>query len=301
MESEIPPSQEQNSNIALLFFVLVVVCIGGFVVGSIAQLAYLFLAGHDVLSFGSSIMSAADTRWSLLISQAFIFLVPALFYSWIMFRKRMWSFLAIQEILTGRQLLHIFLIMVMVIPLIQFSYEMNQNIPLPDWMTMLEESTADTLEQILQMDNLWVLFINVFLMALLPAVAEEMLFRGVIQQIGYRIFKATPWISVWVTAIIFSTIHFQFAGFIPRLILGVLLGYLFYWSKNLWVPVAAHFVNNAISVISAYFYPEIIEEIDQAPVSDIPWYGTVGAVVILIPLVTYFKNSYSKITSADLD
>jgi membrane protease YdiL (CAAX protease family) len=97
------------------------------------------------------------------------------------------------------------------------------------------------------------LTINIFILAVIPSIAEEMIFRGILQQILCRVFKSGH-IGIWLTAILFSAIHLQFFGFLPRLILGLSFGYLFFWSRNLWLPVIAHFINNFIPVMMTFFY-----------------------------------------------
>jgi membrane protease YdiL (CAAX protease family) len=96
------------------------------------------------------------------------------------------------------------------------------------------------------------MIITVFVIAVVPSLAEELFFRGVLQQITCKIFRSVN-IGIWITAIFFSAIHLQFFGFIPRLILGLTYGYLFYWSRNLWIPVLAHFINNFVPVVLSYF------------------------------------------------
>ena len=95
------------------------------------------------------------------------------------------------------------------------------------------------------------------MIALLPAVGEELIFRGIIQRILKNLFRSGH-LSVWVTAFVFSAIHFQFYGFLPRFILGLVFGYLFLWSETLWLPVIAHFINNGVLLLLVYFQnPEI--------------------------------------------
>jgi hypothetical protein len=127
------------------------------------------------------------------------------------------------------------------------------------------------------------------MIALLPAIAEELIFRGVFQTIFQRLFRSGH-LAIWVTSLIFSTIHFQFFGFIPRLILGLVFGYLFYWSGTLWLPVISHFLNNAFPVIMTYI--EGIEKV-KAPV-DIPLFHQ--AIILPLPIISgllillYFRN-----------
>jgi len=92
--------------------------------------------------------------------------------------------------------------------------------------------------------------VGVLVIALVPAVAEELVFRGVIQKNLVRWFS--PHVGVWLGAALFSAIHFQFFGFVPRFVLGLVLGYLYLWSGNILVSMAAHFTQNALQLLILY-------------------------------------------------
>jgi len=101
------------------------------------------------------------------------------------------------------------------------------------------------------------------IVAVVPAVGEELLFRGVLQKIMIAWTK-NPHFGVWITAFLFSALHLQFFGFFPRMLLGALFGYLFLWSKSLWLPILGHFINNGTVVLASYFYPEMVNKADIA-------------------------------------
>ncbi|MFA5196683.1 MAG: CPBP family intramembrane glutamic endopeptidase, partial [Bacteroidales bacterium] len=94
-------------------------------------------------------------------------------------------------------------------------------------------------------------FINILMIAVLPAIGEEFFFRGVLQRLLGEWFKNVH-VAVIVTAVIFSAFHLQFYGFLPRFLLGMFLGYIFYWSGSLWVPIIVHFINNGLAVVVAW-------------------------------------------------
>jgi len=89
------------------------------------------------------------------------------------------------------------------------------------------------------------------MIAILPAIGEELLFRGVLQRI-FANWTKNIHLGVWIAAILFSAMHMQFYGFLPRMMLGVLFGYLFVWSGSLLLPILCHFINNGSAVIYAY-------------------------------------------------
>ncbi len=164
------------------------------------------------------------------------------------------------------------------IPSINFTTMLNEQIKLPEswqfieeWMKEMEKKNGDLAEQFLAVDNFGGYLFNLIVIALIPAVGEELLFRGLIQK---SILNTTGniHIAIWCAGILFSAIHCQFYGFIPRMLMGALFGYFLYWSKSILVPMACHFLNNGIIITYTYFFPTdpneklLIEEIGKEDV-----------------------------------
>lgn len=175
------------------------------------------------------------------------------------------------------------------IPLVLFLYNINQALPLPDSFRLLEEQTTNTIKGLLQMDNGLELLANLTLIALLPAIGEELVFRGVVQQqLQRRI--ASPLLAIILASAIFSFIHFQFEGFLPRMLLGILLGWLYWRCQNLWVPVAAHFVNNAAQVVGQFLYSREISTLDLEQDIEMPWPAAAGSLLLVLGIM-YWINT----------
>jgi len=141
-------------------------------------------------------------------------------------------------------------------PLINFLNELNAHLSLPDWLSSVqqwmrnsEDQATKITEAFLATTNLSGVVKNVLMIGVLPAIGEELLFRGVVQQLLKRIYKNSH-AAIWISAALFSALHLQFFGFLPRLILGVMFGYMLEWSGTLWLPMISHFVNNATAVIA---------------------------------------------------
>jgi hypothetical protein len=162
------------------------------------------------------------------------------------------------------------LIMLVSLPLVVFLLNINQLVPLPDSLKLLEEQTADALKGLLQMEGIGELLINLLIIALLPAFGEELVFRGIVQQQLMRRI-ANPWVALGLSAAIFSFIHLQFEGFLPRVLLGFLLGWLYWRTRNFWVPVVAHFFNNGIQVVGQYLYGKKLSTVDLEQDIQVPW------------------------------
>lgn len=145
-------------------------------------------------------------------------------------------------------------------PCMSLISDWNMQMTLPDawngieqWARAKEDEMAVLTENLVMSTAMDRLLLNMLVMAILPAIGEEFFFRGALQNIGIRIFK-NEYIAIWVVAVIFSAIHVQFYGFLPRLLLGVFFGYLVVWTRNIWTAVVAHFVNNSMVVILAFYY-----------------------------------------------
>ena len=139
-------------------------------------------------------------------------------------------------------------------PLIDVLNTWNQGLQLPeslrsieDWMINTEKTAEVATNTLLNTDSWGGFIMNIIIIAIMAGIGEELMFRGVIQKILIGWTKNIH-LGILYTAIIFSAIHFQFYGFVPRMILGMVLGYLYIWSKSLWVPVIAHAINNALTV-----------------------------------------------------
>ncbi len=194
-------------------------------------------------------------KWFQFLQTAGTFLLPPVLCAWIWSEHHQpFTWLKMDKKVPWMHILLAIGIMICAIPAINLLADLNGQIKLPKsldfiehFMRQQEDTAAALTERFLQADNIGMLLINLGLMALLPALAEELTFRGTLQQIfGNR------HVAIWVTAFIFSAIHMQFYGFIPRMLMGAMFGYLFVWTGNLWVPIIMHFVNNGIAVIAFY-------------------------------------------------
>jgi membrane protease YdiL (CAAX protease family) len=191
------------------------------------------------------------------LQQIFLFILPAVLAS-ILYSGNTKQYMSI----TGRNFSLFFLasvIMLFAIPLINYTGLINSKLDLPERFSELEQtirSMEDDAEQmtlkLLNVNTFSGYLINILVIAILPAIGEEFLFRGVIQNL-FKEWTKNIHIAIILSAFLFSFIHFQFYGFLPRFLLGLLFGYLLVWSGSIWLPVTAHFINNAFAVSFYYF------------------------------------------------
>ncbi|MEO6167231.1 MAG: CPBP family intramembrane glutamic endopeptidase [Chitinophagales bacterium] len=222
------------------------------------------------------------------------FLVPALLFAFIKFPGG--DFLFLNRKFNAMLLLLAVVVLAAAGPFISFAYTINQQLDLPAFLDSVEkimkESTASN-EKItslfLRMPTQSDLFINLIVIAILPAIAEELFFRGCIQQVMKEWLKSVH-IAIWITAFIFSFIHFEFYGFVPRMMLGGLLGYLFYWSGSLWVPILAHAFINGGQIVLAYLHEHEFIQFNVAGEDALPTVVVLVCTVLLAGLLFIFKK-----------
>lgn len=178
------------------------------------------------------------------------------------------------------------------LPIIQLVFWLNQQLPLPEWMTAMEEQQGWIVAEVLRMENGVELVMALLVAAVVPAIGEEVLFRGLLQP-RFQQWVQNPHLGIWVTAAVFSAIHFQFAGFLPRFLLGAFLGYAFWYSGSLWLPIILHFVYNGVQVIATYLAPEdmVADAMDQT--IDIASIGPLGlgSLVLVYFILRWWRTS----------
>lgn len=192
------------------------------------------------------------------------------------------------------------------VPVITFTFmifnsvviEWNANIEFPefmqgfaDWARGMEDRLMAVTEALSTYANVNEMLVALIIIGVLPAIGEELVFRGLLQN---KLLAATSkaHLAIWVTAIIFGAFHMQFFGVFPRILLGALFGYIYYYSGNIWYPILAHFVNNGLAVIVMYFGPRYIDDWDVQEIdSSVPIYVSAIALIICTGLFFIFiKN-----------
>ena len=273
-----------------IFFILL---FAGQMVGS--AIAYLLspLFQVDPASLTDPSLHSANPEFimiSVLLNHLVGFIAPALIFFRIFYRDETVHFLGTGKWPDLRNFFLSCLFFIAALPLVYASYKLNQYIVYSEWVTAQEDVIHAFLKEVLTMDNPWQLIRNLLLIAALPALSEELVFRGVIQNMTEKITRSGH-LAVWIAAILFSAIHLQFLGFLPRLLLGAALGYVYLWTRNFWVPVLIHFFNNALQVIAVYIDPDQLPTDMQEEVPDIPLYLPIISLVILYFLYRLIQQS----------
>lgn len=263
--------------------------------------------GIVFLMYGSALMSnvdlllAGDVKYIAgfkviqILSSIGTFIVPALLLA-VTAKKKVTQFYGFEK----PKIVLLFIVLVIMItsmPFIEWSAVWNQKMILPDflknveqWMKEKEESLMRMTMTLITVHSYWDFFVNLIMIAVLPAIGEELFFRAGLQGAINKMFL-NPHVAIWVTAIIFSAIHMQFYGFLPRMLLGAGFGYLYYFSGSIWYAILAHFINNAYAVCAAFYMQMHNMPLDKAdePIG-FPWYGYLISAIITLTLFKYFKN-----------
>lgn len=186
-------------------------------------------------------------------------LLPGLIYLWLCAPGTL-TFSGINKSNAPLSVILSVILIVVAQPLIGWASELNSYLALPkglsfieEWMQRAENQGELITEAFLSTTSAGGLLGNIFMITILPAFAEEVLFRGVLARL-FKDWTKNVHLAVFLSAFIFSAIHLQFYGFLPRLLLGMALGYLFFWSGSLWLPIAAHFTNNFLSVMVEFLF-----------------------------------------------
>ncbi|MGB0840424.1 MAG: lysostaphin resistance A-like protein [Chitinophagales bacterium] len=291
-----------NKPYAIQFLYLLLAFFVCYSIASIIQISMLFALGVDLESFIEMDVVKMSEQQILvykamqILFSVFIFILPAWLFSYWQNRNSL-DYLQLNQGFVPYKAFLATVIILVSFPLMGYLLQFNQSLELPAflseleiWMKDMEEKAADLIVVFLAMDSVGDLLLNLLMIALIPAVGEELLFRGCLQQIFQKWFK-NPHLAIWIAAAMFSFFHFQFYGFLPRLLIGVLLGYLFFWSGNLWYPIIGHLINNGIQVLAVYFGQMDLEQAAAAP--NIPMIAALGSLFLLFGFSWVYRKNHA--------
>lgn len=242
------PIIKKTSRLERIFLLAALVVIG-LIVGSVIGLLYAIISGNDIMSLNS-------LRFMQISSQIFTFVLPPILYAMLVkerpFKSLGFSKSTILWLILGVAMMYT------ILPLNSIFTEWNANIKFPEslasfekLMQDLQENATEIMMRFINVDTIGGLILNLFMIAGLAALGEELLFRSVIQTSLIRICKNAH-IGIFIASAIFSLFHMEFYGLLPRLVLGLLMGYMYYYSRSIWIPMAMHFANNGTIVFLYY-------------------------------------------------
>ncbi len=197
--------------------------------------------------------------------------------------------------------------MLMALPMINWLAEINLHMQFPEafsgieaWMKHSEERATLLTDALTKGTTIDVLILNLFVIALMAAFSEELFFRGVLQKVLNECTR-NKHVGVWVGAILFSAFHMQFYGFLPRMMMGAYLGYLFLWSGSLWPGILAHFINNGMAVFLIWLSNrgEINVDADKVGIQENEWvYVVISFVMVTMSLLLVYRKEKKRLLLA---
>lgn len=240
--------------------------LGVVLVGLLFQLAGLFLSilvfdvtTFDLLGFdGTGDQNVIHAVKLLQIVGALGTFIVSSFLLSFLYTGSWFAFFPFGKQVSGKAALLLILIMLAALPFVNFLTEWNMRMKIPmegleHYFRQLEEQTQALMMALVQADHIPALLVNFLMIAIIPAVGEELVFRGLIQRHLTDLLKS-PHLAIVLASVIFSLVHLQIYSFLPRFFLGLLLGYLFYYGKTIWYPMIGHLVNNGLGVLFYYLY-----------------------------------------------
>jgi len=294
---------KSSSPVFQLFILLILVTCSMLVFTFLAILISMPVYGFSSLSevISSMDVSQQDNLSLLRFFQVFnhigIFLLPALLYV-VYFNYPILNFFKLNKPPLILSAFMVLILLISVVPILDVITTFNEKLELPQafgkielWLRQSEQNALELTERFLNVYTVYDLMFNIFMIALLPALGEELIFRGIIQKIFTDWIKGSPFIAIFITSVLFSALHMQFYSLLPRLLLGIVLGYLMYWSGTLWLPVAAHFINNFMAVMVYYLTANQIISMDPDHISTyLGLWGIIASMAISILLFVFIRD-----------
>lgn len=289
-----------NPGVKFLIVVMVIATIGvivfftGLMVGRVIFWMHLDQV-NDVLFGRYELLTDWQLKYFQMLQTIAFFIVPAFFINWL-FSTPSEKYFKIYDAFKWKHLIGVFGILLIGTPIISWLADINQKFALPQIIdAATENSYSELAGRLLSANNFGIILFNVFLIAVLPAIGEELIFRGVLQKLFTEISKNSH-IAVIVTALLFSALHGQFYGILPRFVLGLFLGYLMVWSKSVWLPIVAHFINNVLAMTFYYLYNSGNLQSGSAFTFDGNSYFVVisASMLLTVPLIVLLRKSVLK-------
>jgi membrane protease YdiL (CAAX protease family) len=279
-----------------LFILIALMGAGAVVGGMLSLLVWKWMTGQDALQMQLSMSNPVfvhEVRTVQTLVSVFMFLLPA----WIaasLVSKKPFAFLGFAQRSSPRSYGLGLVLMLVTIVLSGALATLSEWIPITSSMKIyfkgLEQAYMRQVEVMSQMKNLGDFVVSLLVMAALPALVEELFFRAGFQNMMYRSTNHL-WVSVILTALLFSAIHFSFYGFLSRTALGIVLGLLFAYSKNIWMPIIAHFLNYAIAVGQVYYLRSRGDSIASMMEDRYPlWWPPLALVVLFFGFRNYRRS-----------
>lgn len=278
------------------FFILWGFVFGGALIGGAIGVGIMaVMTGGSITDIQKALLNPEYVnalRLFQFVSTLCMFFLPAVALAYIMNRKP-YKWLGFKGSFNTAQLFLVLIIMLVCLPLVGALGELNAIIPIPKSLEnifkRLENDYEKQVEAVARIRSFGEYLLSLFMIALLPALFEETLFRGGLQRILIDWFKR-PMAAIIATSIVFSLVHFSYYGFLPRVALGVVLGLIYYYSGSIWLSIVAHCLNNAVAVTAMYYMSLHGKPAKEVLDQKFPIWVGIPVIILLVYLLGRFKN-----------
>lgn len=292
----------ENPAASSLLIIIGLFLVGFLFVGSLIQILVMLAAGaslQDMMNSGGDFTKLPNAWLSMILGQglgSFAGFVGTAWFYWRIIEKKQWKDLNFNPVPQLQVFGMVVLIELAFMGFNGWLQEINQNIVFPESLKGLEailkgmeDKLAEATKFFTNFTSFWQFLLAFLVIAVIAGIGEELVFRGLIMR---KLFLGTKniHVAIWVAGFIFAAIHFQFYGILPRMMLGVVFGYLYYWTGNIWVPIFAHIFNNGLAITVMYLYNLKIIKTDLEKMDDVPMSIVIFSFVATIGLMFLFKN-----------
>ncbi len=285
----------------ILLGLIVTLCL--LVVSFLSTIIAFAFFGVDTLSYllgdtlGNDLAYIQFQKYMQIMSHFGLFIIPAIIFAQV-FETGIRKFYFPNKHTSFPLLIMGALTVILALPFVEFLGVLNSKMILPQmfqgiesWMKTMEAQAEQMTTLFLSVDTIGGLAINLLMIAIIPAIGEELIFRGIVMKKFEQWFKNTH-IAIFVSAFLFSAFHLQFFSFLPRFFLGLMLGYMFVWTGNLIVPMVVHFANNGFAVVTYYLHTKGVIKVDVdsfGNFSDQPLILSILSIIAFIALFYFWK------------
>ena len=273
--------------------------------GSMAFMLLFAVAMGVMMAYGMNYNQGTAQVITIVLQNVLVFIVPVILLALInrtTEQRPIASTLWMTKGPSLKSILLVVLVWIIALPAMNWLVEWNNGIHLPQALHNLEklmrdmENEAQKVTTALISTSSWgEMLLMVLVVGVLTGMGEELFFRaGMLGTMHYG--KVNRHVAVWIAAIVFSAIHLQFYGFVPRLLLGAWFGYVMLWSGEVWTSIIAHALNNGAVVVvgflagNKYISSNFLEELGVPQEGEMPWLAIASAVATVIVIALFMKK-----------
>jgi membrane protease YdiL (CAAX protease family) len=289
----------QKSTLSKIILLAVALLIGA-IIGNLLMVGILMAFGvalsesNDVFALLNQKDLELPIKLGIALSHLFLFTFSSLLYWKWAYQENAGAYFAWNRKYDFSKQVVFISILICAYPLIAASADVFRFFNLPEWMQANDESQLEALSTMLAMDHPLDFLINLIVVALLPAIGEELLFRGIIQQELMKLMKSKH-LAILIASFIFAAVHLQIIGLPPKLIIGLILGYTLYWTKHIKYAMVLHFINNSLPLIALYAAREVPNSSSElsGEASASIYFAALFSIILVYFLVLYVSKNIS--------